>query len=125
MDFNATVSSCSIEHVVLHAIDASTEDWTDRKIEKVLSEIQYALDWWTGQNPDSNVSFVTEVHARVPTSYEPINHPSTELMLWTEEILTSLGYPGNSTKFQLRDYMNDLREKFQTERALIFFVLLF
>lgn len=96
-------------------IDPSTEDWTDTEIQKVLSEIQYALDWWTSQNPDANVSFVTEVHARVPTSYEPINHPSTDSYLWSSEILTFLGYLGTRTLIQWMDYINDLRDRFNTD----------
>jgi hypothetical protein len=34
-------------------IDPNTEDWTDEEIEKVLSKIQSALDWWASRNPNA------------------------------------------------------------------------
>jgi len=58
-------------------IDPSTEDWTSTRESRVISEIRdNGLSWLSNYNPDSHVSFVYDIHYRVPTSYEPISHSS-------------------------------------------------
>ena len=107
------------------SIDVSTEDWTDFEIQQCLNKIQYALNWWSSQNPNANVSFVTEVHARVPTSYELISHNFTDIeqAYAMSEIMTYLGYPINYSnpkpypKYQMQDYLNDLRKRLNTDWA--------
>jgi len=63
------------------AIDESTEDWTEAEELQITSKINDALDWWASQNPDANVSFVTEFNYRVPTSYELITHNFSDPVL--------------------------------------------
>jgi PKD repeat protein len=107
------------------SIDVSTEDWTDFEIQQCLNKIQYSLDWWSSQNPNANVTFVTEVHARVPTSYELISHnfADVERAYAASEIMTYLGYPINYSnpkpysKYQIQDYLNDLRKRLNTDWA--------
>lgn len=106
------------------SIDVSTEDWTDIEIQQCLSKIQYALNWWASQNPNANVSFVTEVH-KVQESYELIDHNFTDVerSYAGSEIMTYLGYPINYSnpkpysKFQLQDYLNDMRKRLNTDWA--------
>jgi hypothetical protein len=105
-------------------IDPNTEDWSDEEIEQVLIKIQFALDWWTSQNTFADVSFVTEVHARVPTRYELINHNFTDPVraLAYNEIMTYLGYEGECLT-QIRNYINDLRYKLNTEWSFVMFIV--
>jgi hypothetical protein len=104
-------------------IDPSTEDWTDEEIEKVLNEIDHALNWWASQNPNANVTFKTEVHTRVPTSYEPISRPEIDVFKSISEVISYLGYPSpGHWSYQMRDFANALREKYKTDWASVIFV---
>jgi len=103
--------------------DTSTEDWTPDEEQNVFNEIQYALDWWASQNPDADVSFVTEVNQSVPTRYEPISRPSTDRDLWIGEIMSSWGYENTLWFYQVRDYVNALRDKHDTDWAFAIFVV--
>ena len=103
-------------------VDPSTEDWTGEEIDQVLDRIQYALNWWSSQNPGANVSFVTEAHERVPTSYELITHSTIDpgFRRAYDEIMTHIGYTGTG---QTIDYVNDLRDKFHTDWAFMIIVV--
>jgi len=77
--------------------DTSTEDWTTTEENNVKSEIQAALNWWASQNTNAGISFVYDWQYSVPTSYEPIIHPSggtdnTYEQLWVCEAMAYLGY---------------------------------
>jgi len=103
--------------------DPQTENWTSIEESQVKSEIQFALDWWSGQNPSAGVSFTLELNYRVPTSYEPINHPQTDEWLWISEAMTYLGYPSGSYFTQVRDYVNALRNSTGTNWAFAMFIV--
>jgi hypothetical protein len=106
------------------AVDPSTEDWTSTEESQVISEIQAGLNWLAGQNPQAGVSFTYEIHYKVPTSYEPINHRSWhDEHLWISEAMTFLGYPGTSYFTQVRDYINDLRSRLGTDWACAMFIV--
>jgi hypothetical protein len=104
-------------------IDPSTEDWNSTEESQVISEIQVALDWWSSQNPAANVSFNVTVNYKVPTSYEPINHPQTDEGLWISEAMAYLGHSGGDYFAQVRDYVNDLRNSTGTDWAFAIFVV--
>jgi parallel beta-helix repeat protein len=105
-------------------IDPSTEDWTDEEIENVTSKIQFALDWWASLNPNAGVSFVTEVHARVPISYEPVSRPGSNMSLWMVEILAYLGFPPirSHYSFNMANYISELRLRHNTDWAFAIIV---
>lgn len=103
--------------------EPSTEDWTDEEIQNVKREIQYAFDWWSNQNPNTSLSFINETHVRIPTSYEPINHSTLNKSLWISEVMAYLGYESVHWTFQIRDYVNDLRDRLNTDWALAIFVV--
>ncbi|MFB3889477.1 MAG: hypothetical protein ACE14S_08290 [Candidatus Bathyarchaeia archaeon] len=106
------------------AIDASTEDWTEAEQSRVVSEIATGLNWLAGQNLPAGVSFVYDIQYGVPTSYEPINHPSyIDQGLWIGEAMTYLGFPGTSYFTQVRDYINDLRNTLGTDWAYAMFIV--
>lgn len=109
-------------------IDPSTEDWTSSRESWVVSEIcDSGLTWLANYNPDADVSFIYDIHYRVPTSYEPINRPSwtgtEDQKLWISEAMIYLGYPGTDYFTQVRDYINDLRDTLGTDWAFAIFVV--
>lgn len=105
------------------AIDSSSEDWNFTEERNIVDKVQGALSWWASRNPDANVSFVTEIHYRVPTSYEPINRPLGDLVLSISEALDYLGYRGENWDIQRRNYVNDLRKRLNTNWAFIIFIV--
>jgi len=105
------------------AIDSNAEDWNVTEEQNVVDKIHIALDWWAAQNPDANVSFITEIHYRVPTNYEPINRTLGDMVLWISEALNYLGYRGEDWDFQRRNYVNDLRKRLNTDWAFIMFIV--
>lgn len=121
------IGSCTASIILPESngsIDPSTEDWTNEEIDGVLNMTQRALDWWAAQN-NGTVRFVTDVHTRLPTSYEPMDRPSTEIKLWACEVMADLGYNGTPNDYVniTRRYLNDLREKLQTDWAFMIFIL--
>jgi hypothetical protein len=108
--------------------DPSTEDWTPTEESKVTSEIQQALNWWAEQNPDADVSFVYDWHYGVPTTYEPIIHPSgatdnTYEQLWVSEAMAHLGYTSGDWMYRTRSYINDLRDTKRTDWSFAVYVV--
>lgn len=105
-------------------IDPSTEDWTDAEMQKVMSEIQTALDWWASQNPNASVKFVTETPLKAQSPWESINHTESEfLTLVIPGVMRDLGYENTNRDYQCRNYVNDLRERLKTDWAFIIFVV--
>jgi len=104
-------------------IDNQTENWISSEESDVVNEIQLGLNWWSVQNPAADVSFTLEWNYRVPTSYEPIEHPHTDEGLWISEAMNHLGYPGTYYFTQVRDYINDLRNDYNTNWAFAIFVV--
>jgi len=105
------------------AIDPSTEDWTYARESQVVSEIRGGLSWLATYNPNAHVSFVYDIHYRVPTSYEPIKHPYWYQQYWISEAMTHLAYPGTYYWSQVRNYINNLRDIFNTDWAFAIFLV--
>jgi hypothetical protein len=107
------------------ALDAQLNDWTPEQRERVGDEVREALQWWVRQSPVAPLTFVIDDHARVPvpTVYEPITRPQSEEGLWIGDALANLGYSGASYWTQVRDYVNDLRDTYQTDWAFAIFVV--
>lgn len=104
-------------------IDPETENWTSPEESSVVNKISVGLNWLARQNPSANVSFVLDVHYRVPTSYEPINHSTNDEGLWISEAMANLGYSGSYYLTQVRDYINSLRRNLDTDWAFSIFVV--
>lgn len=109
-------------------IDPSTEDWTPAEEANVQNEINQGLTWWAIQNNNAGVSFTLDIHLGVPTSYEPIIHPSAitndaMTKLWVSEALGHLGYTTGDWMQRTRDYINAIRTTYNTDWAYTVFVV--
>jgi hypothetical protein len=105
------------------ALDPSTEDWTNDRIDQVVAEIQNAMNWWARFNPSGSLSFYYDVHTRVPTQYEPINRSSDEDGVWISETLSTLGYSGSDWVEKTFNYLNTIRGDYGTDWAVVAFVV--
>jgi hypothetical protein len=110
------------------SIDPSTENWNTTETTNVQNQINQAMTWWANQNPYAGISYVLDVHTAVPTSYEPIIHPSamTNPMyekLWVSEAMAYLGYGSGDWMKRTRDYVNAMRTAKGTDWAFTVFVI--
>jgi len=126
------IGSIAVGEIFLESIgghDPSTENWAPVEELNVQMEIGYALtQWWAVQNPNAQVSFTFDVHTAVPTTYEPIIHPSAVTndayeKLWVSEAMTYLGYTSGDWMQQTRDYINNLRQSKGTDWAFAIFII--
>ena len=109
-------------------IDPNSENWNTTEITNVQNQINQAMTWWSNQNPWASVSYVLDVHTAVPTSYEPIIHPSaltdpTYEKLWVSEAMASLGYSSGDWMKRTRDYVNAMRTTKGTDWCLTVFLV--
>ena len=133
-DYNETseymIGNCSVSIIFLESnstippYDNSTENWNQTRIDKVLSEIRNATDWWSSRNPNANFTFYIE-NRTVQTGYEPINHNSgNEMNSWISDVMTSLGYPSGGTSInQMNDYINAFRNEHNTDWSFMILVV--
>src|SRR3972149_1401197 len=106
-------------------IDAELNTWSADQRQRVLAEVRAGLEWWSRQAPQANLTFVIDDHTTDPiaTGYEPIRHPQYEEGLWIGDVMSRLGYAGGSYWTHLRTYVNDLRERYDTDWAFAIFVV--
>jgi hypothetical protein len=105
------------------SVDPSTEDWTFAERWHVHNEIVDALNWWADREPRANLSFIIEEHYLL-TGYEPIARPSSDMVYWVEDMMQQLGYNEPPSYFdRVRNYNNDLRDKYQTDWAFTMFIV--
>lgn len=106
-------------------VDSELNDWSAEQRQRVLGEVRAGLQWWAQQASADALTFVIDDNAPVliDTGYEPITHPQFEEGLWIDDVLSGLGYDGLSYWTKVRDYVNDLRETYQTDWAFVIFVI--
>ena len=126
------IGSIAVGEIFLESIggnDPSTENWQPVEELNVQMEIGAALNqWWASQNPNSQVSFTYDLHTAVPTTYEPIIHPSAVTAdayekLWVSEAMAHLGYTSGDWMQRTRDYVNNLRQTKGTDWAFAIFII--
>jgi len=126
------IGSIAVGEIFLESIggnDPNTENWNPTEELNVQMEIGYALNqWWASQNPNAQVSFTFDLHTAVPTTYEPIIHPSAITndayeKLWVSEAMSYLGYSSGDWMQRTRDYINDLRQTKNTDWAFAIFII--
>jgi hypothetical protein len=101
--------------------DPSTENWSDSRMEQVVSEIAATMNWYQSTFPEANLSFYYDIHRQVPTKYEPITRPSSDDTLWIQDTFANMGVPGSWTS-QTYSYLNQIRSTYQTDWAIVTFV---
>jgi len=101
-------------------IDPSTENWTQTDEDFVFSEIVQGCNEWAAASTFA-LTFVYQSEDSVLTGYEPINRFVSQDALWLQQIMTTLGYPGANQFETTRAYINDLRDTFDTDWALVTF----
>lgn len=92
-------------------IDPQTQTWTPTEIGQVKTRITEGLTWWqdvyVAQGYTSPLKFTVDfTNADTPfkTSYEPIDHPSSDQYLWIDQYLASKGpYSGYDGVSQFND----------------------
>ena len=126
------IGSIAVGEIFLESIggnDPNTENWQPVEELNVQMEIGAALNqWWASQNPNSQVSFTYDLHTAVPTTYEPIIHPSAVTAdayekLWVSEAMAHLGYTSGDWMQRTRDYVNNLRQTKGTDWAFAIFII--
>ena len=126
------IGSIAVGEIFLESIggnDPSTENWQPYEELNVQTEIAYALNqWWASQNPNAQISFTYDLHTQVPTTYEPIIHPSAVTnnayeKLWVCEAMAHLGYTSGDWMARTRSYINDLRQNRGTDWAFAIFII--
>jgi hypothetical protein len=95
------------------SIDPSSENWTQAELDNVTSEIIAALDWYVSEAGWRDLTWYTVFYYSVPTGYEPITRPSTQESLWKTQVLTYLGYTGDT------DFANDVRNTVGTDWGVL------
>jgi len=98
-------------------------NWTDDEITITVEGIREATDWWKSQNPSAQLSFAFDVHARVPTIYEPIQMPEWEDYKWIENVMSYLNYTSGGAWERVTNYNNDIRKTSGTDWAFTIFVV--
>lgn len=97
-------------------------DWTDFEVNETLQGIYSGLAWWASLEPAARLSFAYELHVRQPTTFEPIERPIHDDLLWVDEIMSNLGYSDVGVKSKVTHFDNDLRERLKTDWAYSIFV---
>ncbi len=103
-------------------VDQSTENWSESRLNQVVSEIAEGMSWYQSNFHDANLVFYYDIHRQVPTAYEPIIHSSDDDSLWIHKSFTNLGFSG-SWITQAYSYLNQIRNTYQTDWAIVTFVV--
>ena len=110
--------------VILPESDGGTENWSSSRQNSVFNEIVAGLNWWILKAPaDANLTFYYDLQFSVPTQYEPINMAGqSDQNIWVTDIFENMGYTGSRFE-QAYDYINDLRNTFETDWCYTFIVV--
>jgi len=99
------------------------ENWSTTRINNVHAEITQGLNDWITYEPNASLSFTYIYQNQIPTTYEPIQGPHTNDVLWMQEALNYLGYSDPNVWVNAYDYANDLRNTYNTHWAFLVFVV--
>jgi len=109
--------------IILPESGGAAYNWTDDEIYSTVEGIKAGTDWWKTQNPNVQLSFAFDVHARVPTTYEPIQMPQWEDFKWIEDVMSYLNYTYGGAWEKVTTYNNDIRKALGTDWAFTIFVV--
>ena len=110
------------------AIDPSTEDWDATRLDHAQTYVMNGLNWWAARESDAHLTLVYTSPLTVSTGYEPISHSVfPDQKLWIGDVMTALGYPPPPGEYgynaAVRNYINALRASYQTDWAVVAFVV--
>jgi hypothetical protein len=109
--------------IVLPESAGNMENWTEIEMNCVVSKIQDGLAWWQSRSaPQTNLSFVYDVHKAVPTQYEPIDMSDSDVGLWISETMGAMGFSGTDSYERVYNYTDYLRSTYHTQWAVVYFV---
>ncbi len=105
-------------------IDASSENWSQNRIDNMLSKINSGIKWWGSQYPYpyGRLSFVSTSQV-IEVGYEPITRSSTDEGLWISQAMSALGFSGADYFEQVYDYANYLRDAYGTDWCFVVLVV--
>ncbi len=104
-------------------LDKKTEDWSLEDKIDAMRQIYKGLDWWAENGGyKASLTFIYDIQ-HVNTRYEPINRTKDESVLWVNEIMQSFGYSEGEDYTVNREYVNDLRDKYQTDWGFNIFMV--
>lgn len=109
--------------IILPESIKGTYNWTETEINQTVSGIKKAMEWWTSQEPNANLSFSFDLHVQVPTIYEPIEMNIGEDFVWIEDVMSQLNYTSGSAWEKVQAYNNDIREALGTDWTFTIFVV--
>jgi len=106
-------------------IDEQSQNWTTTEDQEIIFQTENVTDWLAAQEPRANITFILKYYLRLPTPYEPIDRPRTDIGLWIGKAMDYLGYPalGRTWDFQVWDFVNDVRDDLGTDWVFVIFVI--
>ena len=130
---NFMIGRIAVNIILLESI-GDDENWTVEEEDTTIAEIFDATSYWSDKAEalDINVSWVYDIHRRVPTIYEPIQGkmvPYWDLQslgwrfMWINNALSYLGYSKDewSGCFEMA---NDMRKRFFANWSFSMFVVM-
>lgn len=112
-------------------VDPSVENWNPTHRDEVFAKLSQGLEWW-----NQLIATKTQVHRLdwvidrtyvdqpAPTVYEPINRPSNDYALWSQEFLMRAGFDQTSSlEDNMRAFNNSQRIKFDADWSFTMFVV--
>jgi hypothetical protein len=110
--------------IVMVSGSAGAEVLTESERIKILQEVQEGLDWLTGVEPKSKVSFIYDIRpitvSSAPGPYVGVKDPYEQFERdWRDAALAEMGYSAGRAGYQ--KYANELRSKRQTDWAYVAF----
>lgn len=102
--------------------DENTEDWDIYSDQYTfLTRVEDAMDWWVRKEPAAKLRFIYEWMTK-PVSIEPINHNYCQEKVWTQEIMTGMGFNNYDNYLDnVRDFNNSQRAKYTSDWAFTIF----
>ena len=110
--------------IILPESNGNNENWTTDEKNQVVAEIQDGLEWWKNRGVAlANLSFQYDLQLGIPTTYEPIERPSSDEGLWINQVMSQLDYNDGNYFDKVYAYVNELRTHYKTDWAFAIFVV--
>lgn len=99
-------------------------NWSGYEEGKATEELISAMDWWARHSPNQELRFSYEINYAVPVSVEPMEDGQDAIEAeWAGQSLANLGYTTGSHFVQSYAYINDMRQRYDTDWGFVCFIL--